>query len=107
MAWVHSWRFPFGSLDAKRIETAFRRMSEGFDGIRAVKLHGSKLPSSLDVTVELDDGAKGILSFVADEDLGAQLTVSSAAADNERLGETIAEVAVAVAAELGGEEERR
>lgn len=105
MAWTHTWRFPFGSLDAKKVESAFRRMTESLDGIRAVKLHGSKLPASLDVTVEFDDGAKGSLSFVADEDLGAWLTVRESDADNSALGETIAEVAESVAFELGGEEE--
>lgn len=79
-------------------------MAEGFEGIRGVKLHGSTLPSKLAVTVDLDDG-KGELVFRADEDLGASLVVASAAADNERLGEAIAEIAAAVASELGGEEE--
>ena len=102
--WQHAWRFAFSGLDAKKIENAFRRMAEGFEGIRGVKLHGSGLPSKLAVTVELDDG-KGELVFRANEDLGASLVVESRAADNERLGETIAEVAAAVAAELGGEEE--
>lgn len=106
MAWKHTWRFPFASLDAKKIESAFRRMTESLDGIRAVKLHGSKLPESLDVTVEFDDGAKGSLRFAADEDLGASLAVREEDADNGALGETIAEVAVSVASELGGEEER-
>ena len=71
MGWAHTWRFPFGSLDAKKIESAFRRMTESLDGIVAVKLHGSKLPERLEVTVEFDDGAKGSLRFSADEDLGA------------------------------------
>lgn len=103
-AWSHAWRFAFAGLDAKKIENAFRRMAEGVDGIRGVKLHGSTLPSKLVVTVELDDG-RGELVFRADEDLGATLVVTSDAADNLRLGETIAEVAASVASELGGEEE--
>lgn len=105
MGWAHTWRFPFGSLDAKKIETAFRRMTESLDGIVSVKLHGSKLPERLEVTVEFDDGAKGSLRFSADDDLGAALRVTEEDADNATLGETIAEVAVAVASELGGEEE--
>lgn len=102
---MHSWRFPFAALDAKKIERAFRRMTEGIEGIRGVKLHGSTLPATLDVTVEFDDGKKGTLSFAADEEFGATLTCTEEAADNGHLGETIAEVAAAVADELGGEEE--
>ena len=105
MGWAHTWRFPFGALDAKKIETAFRRGTESLDGIVAVKLHGSKLPARLEVTVEFDDGAKGSLRFTADEDLGAALRCIEEDADNSTLGETIAEVAVAVASELGGEDE--
>ena len=105
MGWMHGWRFAFATLDAKKIERAFRRMTEGIEGIRGVKLHGSKLPEKLDVTVEFDDGQKGSLSFAADEEFGASLVVTEEAADNKTLGETIAEVAAAVADELGGEEE--
>ena len=106
MSWAHLWRFPFAGLDAKRIESAFRRMAEGYDGIRAVKLHGSGLPAKLAITVEFDDGAKGEITFAADEDLGASLSVAATDADNHALGETIAEVADALASELGGEKER-
>lgn len=105
MAWRHRWRFPFAALDAKRIESAFRRMSEGYDGIRAVKLHGSGLPERLAITVEFDGGVKGRIELAADDELGASLTCASHHAANEALGETIAEVAAALAAELGGEDE--
>lgn len=106
MGWAHTWRFPFGALDAKKIERAFRRMTESLDGIVAVKLHGSTLPERLEVTVEFEGGAKGSLRFSADEELGAALRVTEEDADNGKLGETIAEVAVSVASELGGEEEQ-